>query len=307
MYSHLNHVNICLSYTAVFQLIGEVSKLHKDPIHQWIKDGVTFKFIGDNVDKKKRVRDVRSDHQGEMLHMYSVLVARSCLPSLSLSQTGEVANLTSLPWVSFLPTQDDIQAVQSNLVALVSRLLTTYIKGLLPFSESVPKHIIHQYSREMSKKSEVVVLDILMKNEASGPDMIDSMQSLHGYLRTDYPSERTVLSGGDQLTCERQAAAQRHMMDADTPVARLQLLEPELEDWHCLVRVLTVIIQQEVIAKLFHYLTFLCRLPGNASTSISSPPVIMAPLITSGAGLIALLSPRSQRRLMPVLISSSQL
>ena len=47
-----------------------------------------------------------------------------------------------------------------------------------------------------------------------------------------------MASGGDQLTCERQVGAQQHMMDGDTPEDRLQLLEPQTEDWHCLVCVL---------------------------------------------------------------------
>lgn len=233
-------MNICISYTATLQLVDDISKFHKDPIQQWIKDGATFKFIGDNVDKKKRVRDMRSDHQGEMLHMYSVLVSKSRLPSSQLSQTGQIADLMSIPWKTFLPSKDDIQQVESNLVILVARLLTSYIKDFSFLSKAVPNHIRHVYSTVMSGKSEVAVLDVLHKNEAYGPDMIDIMQSLHEYLGSDYQTDRRVASGGDQLTCERQAAAQRHMMHEDTPLERLDILEPVAEDWHCLVCVLMV-------------------------------------------------------------------
>ena len=92
----------------------------------------------------------------------------------------------------------------------------------------------------MTEKSEVLVVDVLMKNEACGPDMVDIMQTLQGYLGVDYPPNRKVAFGGDQLTCERQRAAQRHMMDGDTPADRLTLLEPQVEDWHCLVCFLMV-------------------------------------------------------------------
>ena len=70
--------------------------------------------------------------------------------------------------------------------------------------------------------------------------MANIMQTLQGFLGTDYPPDRRVVSDGDQLTCERQAAAQRHLMDGDTPVDRLELLEPQAEDWHCLVCVIMV-------------------------------------------------------------------
>ena len=49
-----------------------------------------------------------------------------------------------------------------------------------------------------------------------------------------------MLSGGDQLTCERQYCAQRHLMDSDTPRERLQNLEPVCEDWHTLMNLLIV-------------------------------------------------------------------
>ena len=63
---------------------------------------------------------------------------------------------------------------------------------------------------------------------------------MQGYLGEDFPVEKRVLSGGDQLTCERQACAQRHLMDGDTPVDRLQLVEPVSEDWHALMCFLKV-------------------------------------------------------------------
>ena len=230
-----------------------MSKLHKNPIQKWIKEGTTFKFIGNNVDKKRRVRDVRSDNQGEMLHMYSVLAARSRLPSSDLSHSGEVADLLSFTSKSFLPSSNDIEAVKSNLVTIVSRFLTFYIRCLAPLSKAVPKHIVHKYSKEMGKMSEVVVLDVLMKNEACGPEMIDIMQSLQGYLGNDYSLEEKVLSGGDQLTCERQASSQRHMMDGKTNDVSLQLLEPQLEDWHTLVITLTVNIYFDIFTIMFYY------------------------------------------------------
>lgn len=92
----------------------------------------------------------------------------------------------------------------------------------------------------MGTKSEVVVLDVLMKNEAKHSDMIDIMHQMHDCLVQNYPTDRRIPSGGDQLTCERQVGAQRHRMDGDTVHEQLELLEPVTEDWHCLVCLLSV-------------------------------------------------------------------
>ena len=97
-------MGVCVSYTATLKLVGDVSQIHTVPLQQWIKDDVIFKFWGDNVDKKRNVRDVRSDNQATMLHMYSLLVGRGRIPGIGLSRVGQVAKLSSLPTESFLPT-----------------------------------------------------------------------------------------------------------------------------------------------------------------------------------------------------------
>ena len=87
----------------------------------------------------------------------------------------------------------------------------------------------------MSKKSETYFLDVLMKNEAKHSDMLDITITAHNYLAEDFAPTSKVLSGGDQLTCERQYCAQHHLMDGDTPRECLQNLEPVREDWHTLM------------------------------------------------------------------------
>ena len=54
------------------------------------------------------------------------------------------------------------------------------------------------------------------------------------------PAWRGFPDSGDQLTCERQVGAKRHMMDGDTPRDRLDKFEPVTEDWHALMSFLGV-------------------------------------------------------------------
>ena len=221
----------------------ELSHTHTVPLDKWIQEGIVFKFWGDNVDKSVHVRDLRSDNQGAMVHMFSLIVGRSRTPAPELTHHGQLSSLAEIPDRFFLPNQTDVAACKGNLVRIVSRTLTRYIKGLSKFSRVVPKHILHQYSQNMSVKSDVFAIDVLMKNEARHKDMIDILSTYQGYLGAEYDSERRVLCGGDQLTVERQVGAQRHMMCGNTLVDRLGILEPVSEDWHCLVCLLSVSIK----------------------------------------------------------------
>ena len=96
-------MNVCMSYPATLRLVDQISRLHQIPIRKWIEDGIIFQFVGDNVNKKKKVRDERSDNQSEMVNMYSILVAKSRVSS-DLPKTGVVADLRSIPWKSFQVT-----------------------------------------------------------------------------------------------------------------------------------------------------------------------------------------------------------
>ena len=240
VYARLNQLNLCLSYQHTLRLVEEMSKLHSVHLKQWIEDGVIFKFWGDNVDKKRKVRDLRSDHQGQMIHMFSILVGKSRTPAPELPRLGRGCNLAVVPADVFLPSADDVRKVKENLIVLVSRVLTQYLPALAPLAKVVPKHIEHLYLKEMSMKSEVFVLDVLMKNEAKHSDMLDIMTTLQNYLGSGCDEAARVLSGGDQLTCERQVGSQHQMRCGNSPRQRLELLEPVLEDWHCLVAFLTV-------------------------------------------------------------------
>lgn len=231
---------VALSYTATLKVVDQISGLHTAPLQEWLAAKAPIKFVGDNVQKCKGVRDARSDHQKSMLHMYSMLVVRGRVSEPNLSSTGSTVDLSTLKPESFLPNESDVRELRLNLCVLVGQVLCQYMKCLKPFSSTVPKHVPHQYYSEMSQKSETYFLDVLMKNEAKHSDMVDIMVTAHNYLGEDFPPDSKVLSGGDQLTCERQFCAQRHLMDGDIPRERLQNLEPVCEDWHALMNLLIV-------------------------------------------------------------------
>ena len=167
--------------------------------------------------------------------MYSVVAVCSRVPSPPLDDRSSIDAFGSLQPSAFLPTIHDIRAIQDNLEVLVSHYLCRNVKHLL---NVVPAHIPHQYSGEMAKKFKVIVLDVLMKNEAKNADMLDIMQTMQHYLRENFPLEQRVLFGGDQL--ERHVGAKRHMMDGDTSKDNLDEFEIQTEDWHALMSFLGV-------------------------------------------------------------------
>ena len=89
----------------------------------------------------------------------------------------------------------------------------------------------------MCQKSEVLVFNVLHKNEAKHDDMKAIMQTIQKYKGA---YRCAILSGGDQLTCERQRCSKFHVMDGNNPDDRFDHTEPIIEDWHTLMCYLKV-------------------------------------------------------------------
>lgn len=104
--------------------VGSVSALHKVPIHEWLSQGLHVKFVGDNVDKKNGIRDLRSHKKGDMIHIYSMLVVKTRVPSTGLSISGSCSNFQSLHLPDILPSVSDLRAIKCNPITLVSRSLS---------------------------------------------------------------------------------------------------------------------------------------------------------------------------------------
>ena len=91
-------MNATISYKATVSAVSEISKRHKVPISSWINEGAQFKFVGDNVDKKKGVRNLRADSHGEMKHMFSMIAVKSRVSSNLTQPMLSTATLSlSLP------------------------------------------------------------------------------------------------------------------------------------------------------------------------------------------------------------------
>lgn len=112
--------------------------------------------------------------------------------------------------------------MKKDLVDSISRILPAFRKLLAFLSKVAPQHIQHKSSWEMAEKSQVKVLDMLLKSKAEHSDILDVIKV---QLGSNYVSWQGSVRGG-QLTCERQMAAQCNVMDGDTRDDRLEL--------HCL-------------------------------------------------------------------------
>lgn len=118
-----------------------------------------FKLVGDNIDKAVKPSYMGSDRQKQSLHYFHSYAVKDRVNSSSLSD-----NLPTSSWHTpdelcrtLLPSKDDSTSIHGNFKIHVARVLVKNLPAMkLAFDDLVDWHIEHQYSPEMSQRSEVV-------------------------------------------------------------------------------------------------------------------------------------------------------
>ena len=119
-----------------------------------------FRIVGDNIDKTVRPRDMRHNHQTTSLHYFHSYAVRDRVDVSDLSTEVPLVTSKDMDLNIFLPSPEDCQTLETNFCTLMMRILVKHIPGISHLSSMVLQHIPHPYSVAMSKKSEVVCLNI---------------------------------------------------------------------------------------------------------------------------------------------------
>ena len=118
----------------------------------------TFKLIGDNVDISIHPRVETSQHHTESFHYSHVYVVRDRIDFSCFSETHPFCSMPSIDVNLILPKENNLKMLKSNVSILVAgcacRHMPFFRKMVTP--SSVPRHIHHKYSYQMSKTSNVV-------------------------------------------------------------------------------------------------------------------------------------------------------
>ncbi|XP_069103689.1 LOW QUALITY PROTEIN: uncharacterized protein [Argopecten irradians] len=204
-----------------------------------------YRFNIDNLDFNIKVREMTQDHQNVSRHFTQMMALVDRVNSGSLTDDQPVGDLLEIENSEFLPTAEDNYTLRKDMIQVVSNILIEHLPSFKVFKDIYPSHFKHEHSAEMAKKSIVIPLGILLKNENKTNDMIEILQHLQQYVpgvrpevegiherEERNPKMQAIPVGGDQLTCERIRGAHMARLDGDTPEERLEGLITMVEDFH---------------------------------------------------------------------------
>lgn len=126
-----------------------------------------YKIVFDNIDKTVTPRFMRQDAKTQSLHYVQIFSVKSRIDYSSLSTISKIVSQNEINLYDILPTETDYKLLKQNFSTLVARTLVEY----MPFFKEdykglIPQHIPHQYSRNMSTKSEVVSVVVVRVSQS---------------------------------------------------------------------------------------------------------------------------------------------
>ncbi|XP_062512946.1 uncharacterized protein LOC134188769 isoform X2 [Corticium candelabrum] len=205
-----------------------------------------FKIVGDNIDKNVRPSNQRVDHQTRSYHYFHSFALLDRI-DLSIS-SNRAPNTFNLTIDDFLINSHDIMQLERDFEVLLSRVLVRRIPDFEHQAADVVWHIPCKYQKEMSSKSKMVPLEVLLHNEIYLPEMCKILGSLQEYVPSRVVNSTLdvgdkslclknvdflpILMGGDQLTAARARGAKSLRSSHDNAKGRLEGLLPVVEDWH---------------------------------------------------------------------------
>ena len=117
-----------------------------------------YKLVFDNIDKTVKPRHMTMDSQTQSLHFVQAYAVKD---RIDYSCFSDQRRSDEVSLYSILPSTEDYSTLKKHFIVHVSRLIATHLTF---FSEDfhglTPRHIAHQYSKEMGCKSEVVRLAV---------------------------------------------------------------------------------------------------------------------------------------------------
>ena len=124
---------------------------------------LTFKLVGDNLDKSVRPRDMRMDCQTQALHYFHMYAVRDRINLAEFTDNPSLPEVSLSDLKTILPTTQDQEVLQKNFAILIARTLTKHMPFFKKFGSGLERHLVHERYEEMSAKSEVVSVYITTK------------------------------------------------------------------------------------------------------------------------------------------------
>ncbi|XP_038062978.1 uncharacterized protein LOC119733651 [Patiria miniata] len=261
VFTRFNHLSWCVGVTGARKAVDRITNNHDEKLQGWKnaltrfdrgefwteKEPLGYSLCFDNVNHFITARHQSKQRQNRQLNLTQMYASRDRIPTTDLSNDKPDSDtIRGIPVSHLLPSSQEECMLRDEMVIITSRILCQEITPLRHLKNEWD--IVHQYSEESSKQSDMVPLGVIEKDESKTDEMIEILDTLHKYVpRNERDGPGTLILHGDGLSCERVKDAQNARINGATQWAQLTGLQPCVQEWHK-----QVIILQDIYNHLYN-------------------------------------------------------
>ena len=155
----------------------------------------------DNFDFKILANIILKNHRNSDFHWITHYLTFDRISSAGLDDTKPLVNdINTFSNSNYLLCTDELQLFRKEFIILVSRVLVEFFPCLRSLESLIPKHIKHQFSAEMARKSVIINLPIVPYNQSKHSDVVQYLEVLQELLTEVYaPDEGSNTEDVSQL------------------------------------------------------------------------------------------------------------
>ena len=164
-----------------------------DHIRRKIQEGLELRVTFDKFDFQVLANIIVKGHQNSDIHWITQFITFDRVSSEGLNDTVPIIrDIKEFDNSNYLLSKQELQNQRRDYIILVSRVLVEYFPCLKSITGVVPKHIAHQYSKEMASPSEIISLPVVPYNQNKLGDVcqyLSYMTQLLVKMYTPQPDE----------------------------------------------------------------------------------------------------------------------
>jgi hypothetical protein len=170
---------VCLDPSRKYSILDDVGKQFIDHAAQLIKSGHKFVYVLDNIDWEEKAHDVRKDAQNKSVHAVATSIVFSRVANGQLSDSGPQQDLKKCDVNQMVKlNKEEMESIRNRYRILIAKLLFEHFPAFAMFKPYVPQATDCHHAKEMSSKSEVVIMPVLMKDEKKYSECVDVLDQL---------------------------------------------------------------------------------------------------------------------------------
>jgi hypothetical protein len=204
-----------LSHTSKMNMLDLIGGHFSDRLVEEVRCGKKIQGTGDNWDMKIHAHDMLSTNQNTDLHYFASNLIVERIPSENLSNVSPQLKISSLHNTAFLLDSNEANKLRDDIKVLVGRVLLQKIPHLSFLKHVIPNHIAHPYKTEMSKKSIIVPLPMMMKDEKKYEDVVDILDGYEQHLENIFVKADVIKKPVEDTNSETPPIIGRQSASAD--------------------------------------------------------------------------------------------